>query len=232
MRLSIQSWVVLLVCVGILPGITATASAAETLVRAQCVACHQLEQAGSPDLDPAERALRLAPPLYYAGNKYRQDWLARWLADPARLWPAGYFSPAHTVTGPDGDTVDKTSLHEHLRLSARDAEEVAAYLMSLRGKDDLAAEVDYEPATVAMRMGQLDFRRFKGCNACHQDEEGTGGLSGPELYTAWERLNPDYLVSYIADPTRWERTALMPVFELNQPAVHKLVDYLHTISKE
>ena len=32
-------------------------------------------------------------------------------------------------------------------------------------------------------MAALNFSKFKGCIACHQDEEGNGGRSGPELYS-------------------------------------------------
>ena len=59
-----------------------------------------------------------------------------------------------------------------------------------------------------------------------------GGVSGPELYTAWDRLKPAFVASYIADPVAWDPHTLMPGGDLNDAAVAKLANYLKAIVEE
>ncbi len=206
------------------------AGSGEQVLRQQCSACHAIEPPTDPD--PVARLDESAPPLYYAGNKYRDTWLIEWLQAPVVITPAGHVPANNVVSGPDGDVIDTERQPVHPRLDAEVAREVAAALMRLRPYDDLLAQESYEPGTVALRMGTMDFRRFKGCIACHQDRPGTGGVSGPELHGAWSRLQAGYLVSYIRDPKAWDPLATMPDPELNEGAVHRLVHYLHTLSEE
>lgn len=206
------------------------AGSGEAVLWQQCAACHAIEPPA--DTDPVARLEAVAPPLYYAGNKYREPWLVEWLQAPTEISPAGYVPVNNVVPGPDGDVIDHERQPVHPVLEAEDAHEVAEALMRLRPYDDLLAQESYEPGTVALRMGTMDFRRFKGCIACHQDRPGAGGVSGPELHGAWTRLKPEYLVSYIRDPKAWDPLATMPNPGLNESAVHRLVHYLHTLGEE
>jgi len=203
----------------------------EALVQGQCASCHALE-APAESADIGERTERQAPPLYYAGNKYREQWLVEWLQQPRRLHPAGYYPPEHVQAGEGGDQVQADTLVDHPALSAEEAGQAAEYLMTLRDHDELIEQDSYEPGSVALRMGMMDFRKFKGCDACHRDAEDNGGLSGPELYTAWQRLQPAYISSYIANPVAWDRHSMMPAQDYNETAVHKLVHYLKAIGEE
>lgn len=206
------------------------AAAAEA--EARCGACHALTAPDTATLGLVERLERKAPPLWYAGNKYREGWLASWLQNPSVTLPAGYFPNAAIEHTPEGDVPAPEKLHQHEALPAAEAEAIAAELMALQPHADLIAAVDYNPGKVALRMGTMDFRKFKGCQACHQDAEGEGGFSGPQLYTAWERLQPAYIVSFITDPKAWDSNTIMPQMEMNAAAVHKLADYLRLIGGE
>lgn len=207
---------------------------ADTAVDAEasCGGCHMLEPPAAAALTLEERMERKAPPLFYAGNKFREEWLAAWLVAPERIRPGGVFSPAHTVSTPEGDAIDASTLPEHPALDAGEAAAMAAYLMTLTPFDDLLAQQSYTPGTVAVRMGQLNFSKFKGCDSCHQDEPDFGGVSGPELYTAWQRLQPAFISAYIDDSTAFDRHTMMPKSGLNAEEVHKLADYLKAIGEE
>lgn len=206
----------------------ATADTA-AFVDAECAACHRLEPVDRSS-GAAERLHRQAPPLQYAGNKYREQWLVEWLQNPVPVHPQGFYQPASIVAAVDRDSFPGHD-EAHPQLEVERAREVAEYLMALKPYQNLIDAQSYEPGTVALRMGAMDFRRFKGCGACHQDEPGRGGLSGPELHTAWERLQPDYLASYIENPTLWDPNTMMPATDYNADAVKRLVDYLHTIGR-
>lgn len=195
-----------------------------------CVGCHAVEEpAGTLEA----RMTRQAPPLHYAGNKFRRDWLVGWLQEPTRIRPAGDYPPAHVVTEGDVDVIDERSLVDHPALAAEQAETVADWLMTLTAKSDLVeAESGYEPGNINPRLGEMDFVKFKGCGGCHKDVPDYGGFSGPELYTGWSRLQPEYMISYIRDPQVWEPYSLMPDKGLRTEQIHKLVDYLKVISEE
>lgn len=201
-------------------------------VQENCAGCHALQQDTYEDQEIETRAERKGPPLFYAGNKFREEWLQTWLQNPGRIRPAGDYPPAHIETVDGEDRIDTASLPDHPALETERAGEVAGYLMTLRARDELIESVEYEPGNIAWRLGQMNFVKFNNCIACHQDEEGYGGVSGPELYTAWERLQPAFIASYITDPVAWDPHTLMPGQDLNKPAVQKLVDYLKLLVEE
>lgn len=200
-------------------------------VQQQCGGCHALSHDYASQ-DISERAQRKGPPLDYAGNKFQRDWLATWLEKPVRIRPAGIFPPARVSQGPNGDVVDPATLPAHPAVPAAQAAAIADYLMTLTPRNDLIEAETWQPGTIAERMGKMNFGKFKGCDGCHQDEPGVGGVSGPELYTAWRRLQPAFISSYIADPVAWDAHSMMPRGDSNSDAVHKLADYLKVIGEK
>ena len=230
--MTLKTLTAALLLAAVAPLAAAAAGDGEALARDNCAGCHALERPDYQALGHGERATRKGPPLYYAGNKFRAEWLEAWLQKPERLRPAGVFPPAAVTSGPDGDVVDPTALVEHPALDANEARLVSEYLMTLRPHDDLIAAVTYQPGTIAQRMGELNFTKFNGCDACHQDAPGYGGFSGPELYTAWQRLQPAFIAAVIADPAAWDPNTLMPNAGLNEAAVGRLANYLKLIGEE
>lgn len=210
--------------------LTASADTAAD-VQQQCAACHALTHDYATQ-DIVERDARKAPPLDYAGNKFNRDWLVGWLQNPTRIRPAGAFPPAHVKPSPDGDVIDESTLQAHVKLSEEQAVAFADYLMTLQPLTQLIEATTYEPGTIAERMGKMNFGKFKGCDACHQDSPKSGGLSGPELYTAWQRLQPAFIASYIADPVGWDPHTMMPEGDANADAVAKLANYLKVIGEK
>lgn len=195
-----------------------------------CAGCHQMQ--GPADDSLEARRGRKAPPLFYAGNKFREDWLVEWLKQPTRLRPAGDYPPAHVKPGGKADEIDAASLTEHPALAPEKAKAVAAHLMTLTPNDALVEAEDYTPGGISKRMGEMDFVKFKGCAACHKDTPKYGGVSGPELHTAWQRLQPEFITSFIRDPAAWEPRTLMPNKHLQTGAIHKLANYLKLIGEK
>ena len=201
------------------------------ILTTECASCHALESPDYEALGRSERVSRKAPPLFFAGNKYRAEWLLSFLQSPSALYAAGYFPDHKLLDTPDGDFPNEDELISHISLAEADAKEVSDYLMTLRPFDELVENDSYTEGTVAERMGTMDFRKFKGCDACHQDDADNGGLSGPRLYGAWARLQPKYIASFLKDPMQWDPNTLMPVPQMNEQAVHKLVDYLKVLGE-
>lgn len=208
----------------------ANADAAEQ-VNQQCGSCHQLQTPASQTLQ--EKMQDKAPTLHYAGHKYQPQWLQDWLQNPRPITPSGgsYWADNVVVTD-EGDEVDESKLQAHVSLDAETAEKVTAYMMTLQPYPHLIGENDYLPKKVPLLFAQKDFRKFKGCAACHRDEADFGGVTGPELYSAMQRLQPAYIYSFTANPTAWEPHTMMPQKQLNEASVLKLMNYLHTIAEE
>lgn len=210
----------------------AAAAGGEEYLAAQCATCHALTPADVGALPFTERALRKGPPLHYAGNKFREDWLRAWLVAPTRIRPGGSFPPDHTVVTDEGDVIDTTTLPDHPSVGEAHVDAVVASLMSRQLESPPPLSTPYEPKTGSLMLGKMNFNKFKGCGACHRDATDSGGLSGPELYTAWHRLQAAFIVSYTADPTAWDPHSMMPNRHLQEPDIHKIADYLKLVAEQ
>jgi len=188
-----------------------------------CASCHNIS--GEIGLKTAG-LWRKGPDLYYAGNKYNEHWLATWLAKPTQIRPAGTYYLDHAQTGKKWDTIRHGSFKPHITLSPMDAQNVAIALSELKTKNALIKAEHFDPTITAGAMGDMMFNKVNGCMACHSIEPGYGGVSGPELYTAAERLKPEYMLSIIRDPQAWNHRTWMPTRELSEEDMQKTVNYI------
>jgi mono/diheme cytochrome c family protein len=217
----------LVMALGVVDGATA---AVKAYVEKECGGCHDLSGPGVTTV--AGVRARKGPDLFYAGNKYRQEWMAQWLQAPYRIRPAGMYYGRHIRSTPDGDVIDEATLNPHMVLDRTQAEKVAAYLMTLKAKSGLIEPGAYKPGKISLSMGELMFDKFRGCLACHQIEPGYGGLSGPEVYTVANRLQADYLVSFMRRPMAWDPRTFMPDKHLKETDVQKFVHYFRALAAE
>lgn len=210
-----------------LPVSTLAETGAE-IIETHCTGCHALTEPDEMSLDRLWE--RKGPDLFYAGVKYNKPWLVKWLQNPTRIRPAGEFYYKHIKTGEKTDVVDESTLEPHMKLSKSGAEAVADALMALKGPDGLVEEGGFKGKKVSARLGRMFFGKLRGCSSCHQDEPGKGGLSGPELYTAGERLQPDYIYSYTKDPQKIDPYIWMPKFDLSEKDLQRLTGYIVQLS--
>jgi len=211
-------------------GLSGPAFAAEGLLQKDCASCHNI--AGPVAQSLKEAFAKKGPDLSYAGNKYRQEWISAWLQKPKRIRPAGMYYGDHIKPGAKSDEIDAATLADHVALSKSDATAAAAELMKLKPHDDLIAKEKIEPGTITKQMGEMNFDKFWGCMACHLIEPEYGGVSGPELYTAAQRLQPEFIASFIRNPQAWEPKTWMPNKEVSNGGIQKMVNYLQVIGKE
>lgn len=200
------------------------------ILKKDCAGCHSLS--GPAPTTLKDLWSRKGPDLFYAGNKYRREWLQTWLQKPVRIRPAGMFYAANLKPGEKTEVVDETKLAPHVALNAEQAAAVTDALLQLKAHDDLIAKEKIEPGTIAVSMGEMVFDKFNGCLACHQIEADYGGVSGVELYTAGQRLQPEYIASFIRNPQAWDPKTWMPNKHVSDTNIVKLVRYLDALSKE
>jgi hypothetical protein len=207
------------------------ASADDVLVSAQCDSCHALTPPVSNELSAMDWQSKKGPDLFYAGNKYRPEWLRAWLLEPKRIRPAGLHPYLHVMAVDGVDQIDESTLAAHPVVEPAQVDELVDVLMTYAWGQKLLIS-DMKPAAIPRPLAELNFIKFKGCASCHRISETFGGVSGPELYTAWQRLQPAFLWSYIANPQAWDPVAPMPGYDLPPVEVGKLTAYLRLLAEE
>lgn len=194
-------------------------SEGQKIADVKCAACHSFQASGQ--VDPEELARSQGPTLAYAGNKFQASWLEKWLVSPSRIRPAGYLCYRYVVSTADGDRVDEAALPVHPTVSPAEAKTLASYLISLK-KEPNAYPVSETTSTV---RAQLHFEKILGCGSCHQVRQGQGGISGPELYTAYERLERGWGTAFMAEPNYWN-TIPMPRISIRSDQLAAISDFL------
>ncbi|MBI3917859.1 MAG: c-type cytochrome [Betaproteobacteria bacterium] len=167
-----------------------------------CGACHQMS--GPVEAVPvAQRSKIKGPPLWFAGSKFKNEWLIAWLEKPTALYRVKY------------GTLEQGA-NSHPALSKADAQEVGAYLMSLT---DPALKAGAVTAEKLNRRKMLEaeklFTKKQVCFGCHQyaSKQGDiGGFSGPSLVGAGNRLQADWVHALLKDNVRYYPNARMPVY--------------------
>ncbi len=166
--------------------------------KAGCSDCHYTE-GPAREKTIEDQLAKKGPELWYAGSKFQRPWLETWLSDPKNIRLLKF------------NTLDDENPGGHAALSAADATPVADFLMSLT-----SAEV--ESGVIKPKShpkGKLLFKKKMPCSGCHQyvdRKKVLGGLSGPSLVGAGERLNPDWILAYLKNPTVFKPVRAMPVF--------------------
>jgi cytochrome c2 len=207
----------------------ASAADGTSTLNAQCAQCHALTKPENPTLQRIWE--RKGPDLWHAGVKFHKQWLVGWLQNPVRLRPSGAFYFKHVKPGEKEDVIDEASLAQHPKLPAGQAEAVAGALMELKGPPGLVEKQAFKGQKVPAAMGAMFFGKLRGCSACHSIKPGDGGASGPELGSAGDRLQGDFILSYIKDPQKFDPKVWMPRQELSEQDLQRLTGYLVQMKK-
>lgn len=164
-----------------------------------CVACHYTD-GPAREKTIEDQLAKTGPELWYAGDKFQEEWLVGWLADPQPIRPMKFGS------------LTEENPADHPALSGDESATVTEFLMSL-----VSGEV--EAGTVKVKKnakGRQIFTKKMPCSGCHEyaGRKGgvTGGRSGPSLAEAGVRLNPDWILAYLQKPKLFKPVKMMPVF--------------------
>lgn len=192
----------------------------------KCGDCHKM--AGPSAKTIADLLKRKAPDLFYAGSKFQEGWLAEFLQNPTKLRPAGTVYVNNIKTNEKGIDEVVAAPDCASKLSKDEAGDVAKYLMTLK---------DANMKTGVVTLGKYSspkakkvFGKDEGCNACHQivlrGSEVSGGLSCPTLFNAGDRLNADWVFSFIKNPQYWDPKVWMPKREMDDATIELLTQFV------
>lgn len=209
--------------------LTAWAGGGQDLLAKQCISCHAITKPENASLERLWE--RKGPDLYFSGSKFNREWLEAWLQNPAAIRPAGVMYSKLVKAGAGGtpDVIDGSQLPTHPKLSKEDAGLAAEALMALKGSDDLIEKAAFKNEPVNGSFASMLFSKLRGCSSCHAAKPGTGGASAPELYTAGDRLQPDFVLAYLKDPQKFDPHVWMPKFDLNAADLQKLTGYIASL---
>lgn len=167
-----------------------------------CGACHQMSGPVN-EVPVAERAKIKGPPLWFAGSKFRSAWLTAWLEAPKPIRRVKF----GTLT---------EGANEHPAVSAEDAKEVGAYLMSLTDPALKSGPLEVEKLNLRTKFNaEKLFAKKQVCFGCHQypSRQGViGGFSGPSLVGAGTRLQGAWIDAFLKDNRRYYPNGRMPQY--------------------
>lgn len=207
-RITVLGWWCLalaMLCIQV-PSAFADVAAGKKIFDAKnCGTCHQMSGPKDP-VPVAERSKIKGPPLWFAGNKFKKEWLTAWLAKPTPIIRVKY-----------GTLIKGTN--EHPSLSAAEAGEVGTYLMSLIDSALKPGTIDSSELNrrVMFKAEQL-FAKKQVCFGCHEysSQRGNiGGFSGPSLVGAGKRLQADWIYALLKDNSRYYPNGRMPRYGEN-----------------
>ena len=188
----------------------------ETIVVERCASCHDIT-------GPAPTTFmgvlnRKAPDLFYAGTKFNRGWLVEWLQGPTAIRRAGVMFLNHIATERGKDRIAEGTVKPcPAKLSREQAKAAADYLMTLQDPAMKTEVVDIGKKLSKPRAFRL-FTKQLPCIGCHRIKIGKrvlGGISGPDLTNAGDRLNPDWIYARIENPQYWDPKTWMPRIEMS-----------------
>jgi cytochrome c551/c552 len=182
-----------------------------------CSSCHRLTVEDSLESHKA-------PDLFYAGNKFQRSWLEKFLQMPVIVRKAGVST--------DPDFLKKNSPPvPHPALTKPEAIAMSDYLLSLTLPDLPQDKVEDVPLTKGNRVRvKILFERNYGCIACHEGinlaGHARGGISGPSLANAGNRLTADWIFNWLKTPKKFVARGRMPFYNLDDESAIKLTKYI------
>ncbi|HHT9153646.1 MAG TPA: c-type cytochrome, partial [Candidatus Hypogeohydataceae bacterium YC40] len=166
-----------------------------------CIGCHSVGP-----LEREDKTRYIGPTLDEIGNKVYPEWIASWINNP-KEFRADTKMPRFFLT------------QEEIR-------NVASYLWQISQKTSEplnAPSFDNE----VIETGKNRFENV-GCLGCHRIGD-KGGQFAPNLTNVGEKARYDYLVSWIADPKKYQPQGRMPSLRLSKDEAGEIAAYLTTL---
>ncbi len=199
-------------------------SRAGVLEEKNCNSCHRLS-AGETE------KIFAGPDLHYAGNKFQPEWLKKFLEKPEIIRPAGFITDsAYMKEAP-------ANIPPHPSFSEEDAGTLAQDLMSLKVSPQKKEPVIPESLSKGLRVKtKYEFERTFGCISCHQSlnlaGKIRGGISGPSLVNAGNRLQADWIANWLSTPETYLQKSRMPRYKMDSATQIRFTRFLMSLKKE
>jgi len=194
----------------------------EEIGKKGCRECHRFSS--------EEKESNKGPDLFYAGDKFYNNWLYKFLQSPMVIREVNVFSGSNLLRE-ESRTIDP-----HVALKEDESERVTNFLMTLRLPNLELGKVNEEPLSKSERArAKVLFERTFGCISCHRAlnlvGKVRGGVSGPSLINSGERLKPDWVFHWLKTPQQFMHEGRMPVYDMNEEITVLITKYILSIGK-
>jgi mono/diheme cytochrome c family protein len=174
-----------------------------------CQQCHQLEKLGSyisATLSPDDVAF-MPPIITGEGKKVQEPWLHDFLQGPSTVGQSNSIRPWMKIRMPTFSLTDD------------EFTKITKYFLGLGNQElEMRDYKAYRPDPVLLPVGKSIFTDFQ-CLKCHPagnatpkpGERSTNDLA-PNLTKARDRLKPEWIVDWLADPGKIQEGTRMPTF--------------------
>jgi nitric oxide reductase subunit C len=174
----------------------------------------------------------LGPDLSSVGNKVSREWIYKWLKDPRTVLDK---DGNVTVNGIENE--DETRMPK-FRLNDEEMVALTAFLSAQKAKALDSYKIN--PAVVAtwskkpdlLSQGELRFRQMM-CTTCHSlavtragETKMIGGDIGPELTKVGNKVNEQWLVSWLRNPQGYLAHNNMPRYGWTDEDLYKVSQYV------
>ena len=209
--------ILVLFCLGGFFLLISAPSNAEILQNKDCGSCHRLENTDK---------ISTGPDLHYAGNKFQPEWLKQFLQNPEVIRPAGVITDPGFLQG--------SRKNPHPSFSEKDASALADSLMALKISGPTLEPVATEPLSKGRRAKvKYQFERTFSCISCHQSlnlaGKVRGGISGPSLVNAGNRLQADWVANWLNTPEAYTEKSRMPRYKMDVSTRTEFSQFLMTL---
>ena len=207
----------LVVIAGVYQSEASPAEGKSVFTSKNCGGCH-LTTGPNTDKSFEDKLKRKGPDLWFAGSKFKLDWLEAWLQNPKPIRQMEY------------NSIEKKNPGNHPKLSDKEAHQVTEYLNTLTSKDVADKVIEDGKPNI---QGKIAFEKKQGCYGCHPVMKAgkvVGGLSGPSLVDAGKRLRGDWIYAYLKNPKALIPVKRMPTYEgiLNDNDMKAVAQYITT----
>lgn len=168
----------------------------------RCLSCHSIGGRGGT----------YAPDLTSEGSRLHGDWIADFVESPDMIRPLSQQMPKFNLTREEARTI-------------------AAYMSGERLDDRIPESIPGEPVTAEEIESGREIYQAKGCFACHSTGEGPGGVVGPALDAAGDRLKPGYIWYHLTNPHAVNPYSPEPDYGLTEGEARSLAAYLASRKK-
>ncbi len=172
-----------------------------------CQQCHQLEKEGAYLGAVLEEAAFLPPIITGEGAKVQEPWLHAFLQNPSQTGQPNSIRPWIPTRMPT------------FQFSDDEISKLTKYFLGLSHQElELRDYKSYRPDPVLLPVGREIFTDFQ-CAKCHPSntsvaksgEVSTADLA-PNLTKARDRLKPEWIVEWLADPGKIQEGTRMPTY--------------------
>lgn len=165
----------------------------------RCLSCHAIDGRGGT----------YAPDLASEASRIQESWVRQFVELPDLVRPLSQQMPKFNLT-------------------AEEARVIASYMSANWVDPGIPAEIPGGPVSAEeVQRGRQVFQA-KGCVSCHTVGEGVGGVVGPTLDNAGDRLEPGYIWYHLKNPHAVNAYSAEPDFDLSDEEARVLAAYLST----